>query len=166
MSKIVILRGNACSGKTTVSKALKQKIGSGTMLIPQDFVRMEMLGVEDVAKNPAIALLQNLVIYGHLHFEIVILEGILNKWHYQDLFKTIEEIYDKQIFAYYFDLPFEETVKRHAQRNCTAFGEKEMWEWWAEKDYIFNIKEKIITEEMSIDETVGLVYQDIMNTAT
>ncbi|MCL1823369.1 MAG: uridine kinase, partial [Oscillospiraceae bacterium] len=154
MSKIVILRGNAGSGKTTISKALKSKIGSGTMLIPQDFIRMEMLGVEDVEKNPAISLLQNLVTYGHLNFEVVILEGILNKWHYQNLFKTIEEVYNKQIFAYYFDLPFEETLKRHTERNYTAFGEKEMREWWAEKDFIFNIKEKIITKEMSIDETV------------
>ena len=162
MSKIIILRGNACSGKTTVSKALKQKIGNDMMLIPQDFVRMEMLGVEDVRNNPAIALLQNLVIYGHSNFEIVILEGILNKWHYQNLFKTIEEVYKTQIFAYYFDLPFEETVKRHTERNCSSFGEKEMREWWAEKDYIMNIKEKIITKDMSIDETVEFIYQDIM----
>ena len=131
------------------------------MLIPQDFIRIDMLGVEDVQKNPSIGLLQNLVVYGHLHFEVVILEGILNNWNYQDLFKTIEEIYHKQIFAYYFDLPFEETVKRHIQRKSSSFTEKEMREWWAEKNYIFNIKEKIITKEMSVEETVDLIYQDI-----
>ena len=36
MSKLIILRGNSGSGKTTVAKALQEKLGYNTMRISQD----------------------------------------------------------------------------------------------------------------------------------
>ena len=46
-SKIIILRGNSGSGKTTVAKELQKKLGYGTLLISQDAIRREMLYVKD-----------------------------------------------------------------------------------------------------------------------
>lgn len=43
MGKLIILRGNSGSGKTTVAKALQKKLGRNTMLISQDEVRRNML---------------------------------------------------------------------------------------------------------------------------
>ncbi len=37
--KLIILRGNSGSGKTTTAKALQKKFGHGTMLISQDVVK-------------------------------------------------------------------------------------------------------------------------------
>ena len=37
--RLIILRGNSGSGKTTTGKALQKKSGHGTMLISQDVVR-------------------------------------------------------------------------------------------------------------------------------
>ena len=45
MKKLVILRGNSGSGKTTVARALQRKIGFNTMLISQDEIRRNMLWV-------------------------------------------------------------------------------------------------------------------------
>lgn len=39
MSKLIVLRGNSGSGKTSVAKELQKKFGHGTMLISQDVVR-------------------------------------------------------------------------------------------------------------------------------
>ena len=36
MGKLIILRGNSGSGKTTVAKELQKKFGYNTMLISQD----------------------------------------------------------------------------------------------------------------------------------
>ena len=47
MSKLIILRGNSGSGKTTVAKALQEKFGYNTMRISQDEVRRNMLWVKD-----------------------------------------------------------------------------------------------------------------------
>ena len=36
---------------------------------------------------------------------------------YSPLFKTANELYGMDIYAYYFDIPFEETVRRHNTRD-------------------------------------------------
>lgn len=47
MARLIILRGNSGSGKTTVAKALQKRFGRNTMLISQDVVRRDMLHVKD-----------------------------------------------------------------------------------------------------------------------
>jgi len=53
MSKLIILRGNSGSGKTSVAKALQQKFGPNTMLISHDMIRMQcyMYGAKKESKN-------------------------------------------------------------------------------------------------------------------
>jgi len=163
-AKIIIIRGNSGSGKSTISKALQEKLMKDTLLIPHDMVRMVMVGqYGEMIGNPSVKLLENLVAYGQQNFSYVILEGILNSYIYKSVFNMIKETYKEQIFAYYFDLPIEETVKRHIERDFHEFGEKELREWFVEKDFIPNIKEKILTKEMSRDEIIDMIYQDLMN---
>lgn len=47
MKKLIVLRGNFASGKTTVAKELQMHFGRITMLISQDVVRRDMLCVKD-----------------------------------------------------------------------------------------------------------------------
>jgi len=83
---------------------------------------------------------------------------------YEKLFKCIKNLYNGNIFAYYFDLPFEETIKRHEQKSqIYEFGEIEMKKWWREKDFLSNISEKMIYKEMSLDEIVTQIYYDVIN---
>lgn len=51
MPKLIILRGNSGSGKTTVAKELQKRFGRNTMLISQDAVRRDMLNVKDGEKT-------------------------------------------------------------------------------------------------------------------
>ena len=76
MKKLVILRGNSGSGKTTVARALQRKIGFNTMLISQDEIRRNMLWVKDGIDTKALPLMIELLKYGNEHSDIVILEGI------------------------------------------------------------------------------------------
>ena len=41
MAKLIILRGNSGSGKTTIAKELQKSLGRNTMLISQDVVRRD-----------------------------------------------------------------------------------------------------------------------------
>ena len=43
MPKLIILRGNSGSGKTTIAKELQKKFGKNTMLISQDVIRRDIL---------------------------------------------------------------------------------------------------------------------------
>ncbi|WP_202708881.1 kinase [Sporosalibacterium faouarense] len=160
--KLIILRGNSGSGKTSTGKALQKKFGHDTMLISQDVVRREMLFVKDGPNPRASRLLYELAIYGKKNSNIVILEGILNAEWYKGLFLNLQIEFDNQIFAYYFDLPFKETLKRHKNKsNAHEFGEKEMRKWWNEKNFIKIIPEVNIYKEQSLNEIVEMIYEDV-----
>ena len=132
MKKIIILRGNSGSGKTTVARALQKKFGYNTMMISQDEIRRNILWVKDGVDTKALPLMIELMKYGYEHCDVVILEGIMYDEWYSPLFKTANELYGMDIYAYYFDIPFEETVRRIKNRNlvkkiCVDGGEKRIF---------------------------------------
>ncbi len=159
MSKLIILRGNSGSGKSTVAKALQQKFGPNTLLISQDAVRRELLMVRDGAENPALPLLLELLRYGRQHCAVTILEGILNAVWYRPLFEAAQAEFSTEIFAYYYDLPFEETLLRHQTKpNRNDFGEQELRSWWNEHDLIGFLPERLLTPSQSVEEVVQLIW--------
>ncbi|HEX9027135.1 MAG TPA: uridine kinase [Clostridium sp.] len=133
------------------------------MLISQDVIRREMLFVKDGPNPEASQLLLELALYGKSHCNIVILEGILNSKWYKKLFENLLDEFNNQIFAYYFDIPFEETLNRHQQKsNAHEFGEKELREWWNEKDLLDIIPEVGLHKELNLNEIVDIIYQDVI----
>ncbi len=163
MAKLIILRGNSGSGKSTLAKMLQRKFGRNTMLVSQDMIRREMLWVRDGAGNPAIPLLIDLLQYGQQHSEVVILEGILYADCYKVLFEAALQAFGQEnIFAYYYDLPFEETLARHQTKpNHLDFGEAAMRDWWHEKDYIGFILEVPLTKDISLETAVEMIFATV-----
>ena len=160
MGKLIILRGNSGSGKTTVAKELQKKFGYNTMLISRDEIRRNILWVKDGIDTKALPLMIELLKYGYEHSDIVILEGIMYDEWYNPLFKVANELYGSNVYAYYFDLSFEETVRRHNTRN-REFGEKDMRRWWREKDFSSALREQAITCEMDTDSIGEKIYSDL-----
>ena len=159
MHKLIMLRGNSGSGKTTVAKGLQDHFGRGTMVLSQDMIRREVLKERDGINPPALPLIKQMLRYGSENCEVVILEGIFIADWYRELFEEAIKMYGSDIYAYYFDIPFEETLRRHQTRTKAAeFGADEMREWWKEKDFLDMIKETIITEDKSKDEIVNEIY--------
>lgn len=162
MPKIIILRGNSGSGKTTVAKMLQRHFGRNTLMILQDTVRREMLWVHDGSGTPALPLMIDLLKYVYTHSSVTILEGILDSETYRPLFDVAESLYGKEIYAYYFDIPFAEILRRHETKpNRFDFGETDMRRWWKEKDYIGTIPEKPITASQTADEIVKMILSDM-----
>ena len=165
MAKLIILRGNSGSGKTTTARMLQEKFGPNTMLISHDMVRMQILHVwstEGVRRSGPLMI--ELLKYGKQNSEVTIMEGILPTENYQFLFETaLKEFGQENISAYYYELPFEETLARHStQPNRDEFGEPEMRKWWKEKDYIGIIPEKLIDKNESQEEVAERIYQEVI----
>ena len=81
----------------------------------------------------------------------------------QPLFESAIHEYGKNIFAFYYDLPFEETLRRHETKpNKADFDEQDMRRWWKENDFIHIIPEKILTKNLSVSDTVDMIYNFIL----
>lgn len=162
MSSLIILRGNSGSGKSSVAKELQKRIGRNTLMVPQDTVRRDMLRARDGKDTAALPLLTSLLEYGNRHCEYVILEGILKAEWYMPLFEAAVKVFGNRIFAYYYDISFEETLKRHETKDKRSeFGEAEMRLWWNEKDFIGMIPEKVLTAEVSLEKAVECILKDL-----
>lgn len=87
MTTLIIIRGNAASGKTSLAKALQTALGEKTLLLSQDQLRRDMLHARDGFDTPTISLILNLLDYGQQHCDYIILEGILRADWYQPVWE-------------------------------------------------------------------------------
>lgn len=162
MNKLIILRGNSGSGKSTIAKALQRYYGLNTLMISQDNVSRDMILALEGEDQEALSLFMHLLRFGNANNKITIMDGIFKKFKYEKLLLLAKDLYGENIYAYYFDLPFEETLRRHQTRwKKSEFGEEEMLRWWSDRDFIGFIPEKIITQELTKDEIVQLIIKDI-----
>ena len=75
MAKLVIIRGNSSSGKSSLAKKLRAHYGRGTLLIAQDTVRRDMLKEKVEPGNLSIDLTESLAHFGYEHDLLVLVEG-------------------------------------------------------------------------------------------
>lgn len=160
---LIILRGNSGCGKTSTARLLQRQLGYGTMLVSQDVVRREILRVKDSESNPAIQLIYDLCMYGNNVGYTVILEGILSNKKYGAMLRRLLDDFQGEKLIYYFDVSFEETVRRHATKpNAHEFGESEMRQWWKDQDVLNVPGEQRIGEQLSQAEIVDLIHCDVL----
>lgn len=161
MSQLIIIRGNSGSGKSTLAKRVQKELDGINLLIPQDIAQREMLAVKDGKDTPAITLIKELIMYGFRNCDRVIVEGIFNKAWYGEMFSEVIPLFT-EVFVYYYDIPFEETVRRHQFKpNRAEFTAEDMKRWWNDKDYLYIKGEKSINIGDSLERTVDMVYKDL-----
>lgn len=159
--KLIIIRGNSGSGKSTIASSIRCELGDKVMFLQQDVLRRDILKVNDKVGNPVVGLIKRLAVYGKETGYDVVLEGILSKNKYGDMLCSLTEEFDA-VYVYYLDIPFEETLRRHNMRHKNSdFGEDEMREWWKEKDYLGVENERILGENLSEDELVEVILSDV-----
>ena len=79
MTKLILLRGNSGSGKTTIARNLQSMLGNGVMRVGQDEIRRHMLNVSDRPDNLAIELIKYITLFGIAHCKYVIVEVFSTK---------------------------------------------------------------------------------------
>lgn len=158
MTKLIFLRGNSGSGKSTVAKILHEQLGEGAMLVSQDVLRRQMLRVNDRVGSLSIDLNQCIIDFGISNCRYIIIEGIYtNRKHGKWI---MDYVHKYESYPYYFKIPFEETLKRHATKENVDFGEREMRSWYLEDDRL-NIASETIIDENSLNQIVELIINDV-----
>ncbi len=155
-SKLIILRGPSGAGKSTAAKKLFKQCKKPTLLIEQDYYRFIFKPAGGKVNSKTIhKMIKENVLTGLSDGYDVILEGIFNVKSYKETFSEIFDIHQKNNFIYYFDISFEETIKRHRTKpNKDEWSETDMVDWYHPNDHLGYEFEETISEDSSIEQTV------------
>lgn len=154
-TKLIVLRGPSGSGKSSTAKELRLAQTEKMALIEQDHFRRIVLKEKDVPNGLNADLIKQTVLFGLEHSFHVIMEGIFHSGRYIDMFQEILKKHPSNNYFFYFDIPFEETLRRHKFKpNKHEFDEKEMRDWYKEKDLLNFVQETLIPETSSVEQTI------------
>ena len=81
-TRLIVLRGNSASGKSSVAAGLRERYGRGIALVSQDTLRRDVLRERDVPGAANIGLIDLTVRHALEHGFHTVLEGILYVAHY------------------------------------------------------------------------------------
>ena len=75
--------------------------------------------------------------YGYERDLLVIVEGFYETDIYRQMLEELRDLFYPKVLSYYYDLIFEETVRRHQTRSKKAdFSPADMKRWWKERDFL------------------------------
>jgi len=160
-SRLIVLRGNSGSGKSAVAAAIRARYGRGIALVGQDNLRRVVLREKDIPGGANIGLIGLTARYALDHGFHVVVDGILCAHHYADMLEALHHDHQGRSWFYYLDVPFEETMARHATRPQAAeFGLAEMQSWYRDRDLLPGAIEQIIGAASTLNDTVQRIMSD------
>ncbi|MEV4502603.1 hypothetical protein [Streptomyces klenkii] len=160
-TRLIVLRGNSGSGKSSVADSIRQHYGRGIAIVGQDNMRRVVLKDCDASGDTHVGLVDLTARYALDCGFHVIVEGILSAARYGPMLEALLRDHRGGTCMYYFDVPFEETLRRHATKPVAhEFGEAEMRSWYRPHDVLPSGIETIVSANSSLAETVDRVMQD------
>ncbi|MFF3061903.1 kinase [Streptomyces sp. NPDC057909] len=144
-TRLVVLRGNSASGKSSVAAGFRDRFGRSLALVGQDNLRRIVLRERDRAGAA----------------NIVVLEGILYACHDGAVLAQLRADHLGPNCGYYLDVPFAETLARHATKPIVNdVGEEALRDWYRERDVLPGCAETVIEADSSLSETVDRIMRD------
>jgi predicted kinase len=160
-TRLIVLRGNSGSGKSTVAMALRQAYGRGLAWVSQDVIRRDILQEKDRPGGVNIGLIDQVVRYSLDHGYHTVLDGILYADRYEQMLAGLLRDHTGHTFFYYLDIPMEETFRRHALRpQASQFSVDAMRDWYRPQDLLASVQERIVPETSTVQQTTDLILAD------
>lgn len=157
-SRLIVLRGNSASGKSSVADGLRTRFGRGLALVGQDNLRRTVLRERDRPGAANIGLIDLTARYALDAGFHVVLEGILYADHYGEMLARLKVDHRGHTKAYYLDVPFEQTLARHATKpQAGEYGEKELRSWYRPLDLLPHGAETVIGAGSTLNESVDRI---------
>jgi predicted kinase len=164
-TRLVIVRGPSGSGKTTVARDLRERMGRGTALIEQDYVRRKLLWEKDTPGAVNISMIGTLARHALDSGYSVVVEGIMHDVRYGDMLRKLVADHRGTSAVAYLDVPFEETLRRHAGRPQAAeFTPELMAQWWAQDDHLGLDGEIVVGPQTTAQEAVDRLLESLVGT--
>lgn len=161
--KLIIIRGNSGSGKSTVAEKLREALGGKVAIVGLDTLRRSILKEPDQLENTdVIGLIEQTVTYGLEKGYTVIIEGILSKPKYREVLIKLMRSTSCKSSIFYIDVSIEETFERHKTKPiANDVTEEQLRSWYQPKNYLDVPGEIIVGEKSTLEETVDLIQRSI-----
>ena len=131
-------------------------------MIAQDTVRRDMLKEKVEPGNLSIDLTETLARFGYDHDLLVLVEGFYETDIYGQMLEQLRNLFGSQTLAYYYDLTFEETVRRHQTRaKQEEFTPADMKRWWKDRNFLGWQEESFFRDEDSLEAAFRQIVQDL-----
>ncbi|MFD8206711.1 kinase [Streptomyces sp. NPDC059695] len=160
-TRLVVLRGNSASGKSTVAAGLRERFGRGLALVGQDNLRRVVLRERDRPGAANIGLIDLTARYALDAGYHVVVEGILYADHYGDMLGRLRADHRGPTHGYYLDVPFGETLARHATKPIAVeVDAARLSDWYRPGDLLPGGVETVIGADSALEETVDRVMSE------
>jgi hypothetical protein len=160
-TRLVVLRGNSASGKSSVAAGLRERFGRGLAVVGQDNLRRVVLRERDRASAANIGLIGLTARYALDAGFHVVVEGILDADRYGGMLARLRAEHRGPTFGYYLDIPFGETVARHVTKPIADdVSERQLRDWYRERDLLPGGAETVLGADSALHEMVERIMLD------
>ncbi|WP_338693754.1 AAA family ATPase [Streptomyces sp. Q6] len=163
-TRLVVVRGNSASGKSSVAQGIRDRFGRGLALVGQDNLRRTVLRERDVPGGKNIGLIDAVARYALDAGYHVVVEGILYADRYGDMLGRLVADHCGISRCYYLDVGLEETFERHASKADAVYlaqvNEGHLREWYRERDLLPGALECVIGVDSPLEETVERIMTE------
>lgn len=160
-TRLILLRGNSASGKSSLARSIRAARPRGIAIIGQDQLRREILHAREEPGNPTVDYIDLSARYALDQGLHVIVEGILYASIYGVMLTRLLGDHLGLNRCYRYQLPFDETARRHAHKPQAAeYGPDTMREWYRATDSLPDVSEQIIGPEASLADATARVLTD------
>ncbi|MFF3966395.1 kinase [Streptomyces griseorubiginosus] len=160
-TRLIVLRGNSASGKSSVAGGLRERFGRGLALVGQDNLRRIVLRERDRPGAANIGLIDLTTRYALDAGFHVVVEGILYADRYGDMLAQLRADHRGPTHGYYLDVPFGETLARHATKPIAdEVNVAQLRDWYRERDLLPGGIETVIGADTALHETVDRILNE------
>lgn len=160
-TRLVVLRGNSGSGKSTVARALQGARPRDLAWVSQDLLRREVLRANDVPGGLDVDLVDAAARFALDRGLHVVVDGILGATTYGTMLRCLARDHVGVTHTYLLDVPFEETVRRHATKPVAdRFGAEEMRRWYHPTPLVPGLHETVVGAARTAEETLARIRVD------
>ncbi|MFJ6699848.1 kinase [Streptomyces sp. NPDC091272] len=139
-TRLIVVRGNSASGKSSVATGLREQFGRNLAIIGQDNLRRTVLRERDRPGGANIGLIDLTARYALVHAH----RGVSR--------------------CYYLDVPYAETVRRHATKPdaeyLTHVTPAHLSDWYREEDLLPDEFESVIGASSTLDDTIQQILRE------
>ncbi|MEV8426475.1 AAA family ATPase [Streptomyces niveus] len=163
-TRLIVLRGNSASGKSSVAAGLRDRFGRNLALVGQDNLRRIVLRERDRPGAANIGLIGMTARYALDAGFHTVVEGILYADRYAAMLECLVREHQGVSRCYYLDVPLHETLLRHAAKPdpaCLAqVTDQHLREWYRERDLLPSGIETIVDASSTLNDTVERIMRE------